>query len=251
MRKDQGHSEANNITLIRAIATRWEKIANCRPVTASSWVWDIRLPLPRLFPRRLLSYKILCRNLSTYVPKSLFCRFYCTVSLERWCRLRGNLLFYFKSREQWSEPLGVIILEQCTVRTEPPSNHVPFGFSIGKYYRPRNVPSSHGCIDDLACRRLHACTPCWRAASRSETTPKAQKEKCYSFRRRLVSTVRRQHGRGTGQLVAGAATGQLRVHAEPIIVAATAHRGVQRTQARHWHSNVATAAWNIHRLGQS
>ncbi|XP_012226390.1 inositol polyphosphate-4-phosphatase type I A isoform X3 [Linepithema humile] len=52
------------------------------------------------------------------------------VSLERWCRLRGNLLFYFKSREQWSEPLGVIILEQCTVRPEPPSNHVPFGFSI-------------------------------------------------------------------------------------------------------------------------
>ncbi|XP_032688495.1 inositol polyphosphate-4-phosphatase type I A isoform X2 [Odontomachus brunneus] len=52
------------------------------------------------------------------------------VSLERWCRLRGNLLFYFKSREQWSEPLGVIILEQCTVRVEPPSNHVPYGFSI-------------------------------------------------------------------------------------------------------------------------
>ncbi|XP_014473969.1 PREDICTED: type I inositol 3,4-bisphosphate 4-phosphatase isoform X5 [Dinoponera quadriceps] len=52
------------------------------------------------------------------------------ISLERWCRLRGNLLFYFKSREQWSEPLGVIILEQCTVRVELPSNHVPYGFSI-------------------------------------------------------------------------------------------------------------------------
>ncbi|XP_025160514.1 type I inositol 3,4-bisphosphate 4-phosphatase isoform X5 [Harpegnathos saltator] len=52
------------------------------------------------------------------------------VSLERWCRLRGNLLFYFKSREQWSEPLGVIILEQCTVRMESPNNHVPYGFSI-------------------------------------------------------------------------------------------------------------------------
>lgn len=52
------------------------------------------------------------------------------ISLERWCRLRGNLLFYFKSREQWSEPLGVIILEQCTVRVDPPSNHVPYGFSI-------------------------------------------------------------------------------------------------------------------------
>ncbi|XP_015438235.1 PREDICTED: type I inositol 3,4-bisphosphate 4-phosphatase [Dufourea novaeangliae] len=52
------------------------------------------------------------------------------VSFERWCRLRGNLLFYFKSREQWSEPLGVIILEQCFVRVEQPSNQVPYGFSI-------------------------------------------------------------------------------------------------------------------------
>ncbi|XP_014208606.1 type I inositol 3,4-bisphosphate 4-phosphatase isoform X3 [Copidosoma floridanum] len=52
------------------------------------------------------------------------------VSLERWCRLRGNLLFYFKSREQWSEPLGVIILEQFSVRVEQPTNQIPYGFSI-------------------------------------------------------------------------------------------------------------------------
>lgn len=52
------------------------------------------------------------------------------ISLERWCRLRGNLLFYFKSREQWSEPLGVIILEQCSVRVEQPSTQAPYGFSI-------------------------------------------------------------------------------------------------------------------------
>lgn len=65
------------------------------------------------------------------------------------------------------------------------------------------------------------------------TRSKAQRETCYSFRRRLVSTVRRQHGRGTGQLVASIAAGQLRVHAKPIIIIATAHRGFQRTQARH------------------
>ncbi|XP_012279461.1 type I inositol 3,4-bisphosphate 4-phosphatase isoform X4 [Orussus abietinus] len=53
-----------------------------------------------------------------------------TVSSERWCRLRGNLLFYFKSREQWSEPLGVIILEQCSLRVEQPTNQIPYGFSI-------------------------------------------------------------------------------------------------------------------------
>ncbi|XP_066586693.1 inositol polyphosphate-4-phosphatase type I A isoform X2 [Prorops nasuta] len=52
------------------------------------------------------------------------------VSVERWCRLRGNLLFYFKSQEQWSEPLGVIILEQCTARMDPPTSQVPYGFSL-------------------------------------------------------------------------------------------------------------------------
>ncbi|XP_014221741.1 type I inositol 3,4-bisphosphate 4-phosphatase isoform X1 [Trichogramma pretiosum] len=52
------------------------------------------------------------------------------VSLERWCRLRGNLLFYFKSREQWSEPLGVIILEQFSIRVEAPNPQIPYGFSI-------------------------------------------------------------------------------------------------------------------------
>ncbi|XP_075229404.1 inositol polyphosphate-4-phosphatase type I A isoform X2 [Lycorma delicatula] len=52
------------------------------------------------------------------------------VSLERWCRLRGNLLFYFKSRDQWSEPLGVIILEQCTIKIDTPSTEGPFGFSL-------------------------------------------------------------------------------------------------------------------------
>ena len=27
------------------------------------------------------------------------------MSVERWCRLRGNILFHFKSRDQWSEPV--------------------------------------------------------------------------------------------------------------------------------------------------
>ncbi|XP_053659315.1 inositol polyphosphate-4-phosphatase type I A [Anopheles marshallii] len=34
------------------------------------------------------------------------------VSLERWCRLRGNLLFYFKSSDPFSEPQGCIVLEK-------------------------------------------------------------------------------------------------------------------------------------------
>uniref|UniRef100_A0A182W428 phosphatidylinositol-3,4-bisphosphate 4-phosphatase n=1 Tax=Anopheles minimus TaxID=112268 RepID=A0A182W428_9DIPT len=35
-----------------------------------------------------------------------------TLSLERWCRLRGNLLFYFKSSDPFSEPQGCIVLEK-------------------------------------------------------------------------------------------------------------------------------------------
>ncbi|XP_021932968.1 type I inositol 3,4-bisphosphate 4-phosphatase isoform X2 [Zootermopsis nevadensis] len=52
------------------------------------------------------------------------------ISLERWCRLRGNLLFYFKSREQWSEPLGVIILEQCSIKVDTPTAEGPYGFHL-------------------------------------------------------------------------------------------------------------------------
>ena len=40
------------------------------------------------------------------------------VSVERWCRLRGNLLFYFKSRDHFSEPAGLIVVEECEVVTE-------------------------------------------------------------------------------------------------------------------------------------
>ncbi|XP_030765811.1 inositol polyphosphate-4-phosphatase type I A isoform X2 [Sitophilus oryzae] len=47
------------------------------------------------------------------------------INLERWCRLRGNLLFYFKSKDPWSEPLGVVVLEQCQVRIDPPMASPP------------------------------------------------------------------------------------------------------------------------------
>ncbi|XP_017773749.1 PREDICTED: type I inositol 3,4-bisphosphate 4-phosphatase isoform X1 [Nicrophorus vespilloides] len=47
------------------------------------------------------------------------------VNLERWCRLRGNLLFYFKSKDPWSEPTGLVVLEQCLVRIDPPMATTP------------------------------------------------------------------------------------------------------------------------------
>uniref|UniRef100_A0A182QHM5 phosphatidylinositol-3,4-bisphosphate 4-phosphatase n=1 Tax=Anopheles farauti TaxID=69004 RepID=A0A182QHM5_9DIPT len=40
------------------------------------------------------------------------------VSLERWCRLRGNLLFYFKSSDPFSEPQGCIVLEKYKCVTQ-------------------------------------------------------------------------------------------------------------------------------------
>lgn len=56
-----------------------------------------------------------------------------TVSVVRWCRLRGNLLFYFKSSDQFSEPQGVIVLEKCepVIRNEK-REHDGFVFFIGK-----------------------------------------------------------------------------------------------------------------------
>lgn len=37
---------------------------------------------------------------------------------EKWCRLRGNLLFYFKGRDLSSGPQGVIILEQVVIKAD-------------------------------------------------------------------------------------------------------------------------------------
>jgi len=52
------------------------------------------------------------------------------ISVERWCRLRGNLLFYFKSRDQWSEPAGVIVLENVTVTVDNSGMDGTFGILL-------------------------------------------------------------------------------------------------------------------------
>ena len=53
-----------------------------------------------------------------------------SVSVERWCRLRGNLLFYFKSRDHWSEPAGVIVIEDAEVTVETNSMESTFGIIL-------------------------------------------------------------------------------------------------------------------------
>uniref|UniRef100_A0A8D8TYP2 phosphatidylinositol-3,4-bisphosphate 4-phosphatase n=1 Tax=Cacopsylla melanoneura TaxID=428564 RepID=A0A8D8TYP2_9HEMI len=51
--------------------------------------------------------------------------------LERWCRLRGNLLFYFKSKDQWSEPVGVIVLTHCSIKMDQSAlDGGPYGFFL-------------------------------------------------------------------------------------------------------------------------
>lgn len=55
-------------------------------------------------------------------------------NFERWCRLRGNLLFYLKSHDQLSDLLGVIVLQNYTVQLEESPPEGPFSFQIGKIY---------------------------------------------------------------------------------------------------------------------
>jgi len=52
------------------------------------------------------------------------------ISAERWCRLRGNLLFYFKSRDLSSDPAGVIVLENVTVKIDNSGIDGTFGVVI-------------------------------------------------------------------------------------------------------------------------
>lgn len=48
---------------------------------------------------------------------------------EKWFRLRGNLLFYYKNKDQYSEPAGVLVLEDCSVTLDS-STEVPFSFTL-------------------------------------------------------------------------------------------------------------------------
>ncbi|XP_013788729.1 pleckstrin homology domain-containing family J member 1-like [Limulus polyphemus] len=52
---------------------------------------------------------------------------------ERWFRLKGNLLFYFRVNEFGAmiekEPVGLLVIEQCKIQHETYSD-LPFSFSI-------------------------------------------------------------------------------------------------------------------------
>lgn len=78
------------------------------------------------------------------------------INLERWCRLRGNLLFYFKSGDPWSEPIGVIVLEQCQVRVECPLAAPPI-VADGHY-------PFYLVFDGGLCQALSAASECERGS---------------------------------------------------------------------------------------
>lgn len=63
---------------------------------------------------------------------TLICIFYFyEANFERWCRLRGNLLFYLKSHDQLSDLLGVIVLQNYSVQLDESPSEGPFSFQIG------------------------------------------------------------------------------------------------------------------------
>jgi len=65
-----------------------------------------------------------------------------TVRVERWCKLRGNLLFYLKDKDPKSAVAGLLVLENCRPRIqneEPePEGYV---FDLGEWLTLKN-PSS-------------------------------------------------------------------------------------------------------------
>ena len=52
------------------------------------------------------------------------------VTAERWCRLRGNLLFYFKSGDPGSQPAGLLVLENIRVKLDNSDIDGTFGLMI-------------------------------------------------------------------------------------------------------------------------
>ena len=67
------------------------------------------------------------------------------MSVERWCRLRGNLLFYFKSRDQWSEPAGVIVLDSLELAEDNSGMDATFGLSLRSGAAPGPAQQHLGC----------------------------------------------------------------------------------------------------------
>uniref|UniRef100_L7LVR8 Pleckstrin homology domain-containing family J member 1 n=1 Tax=Rhipicephalus pulchellus TaxID=72859 RepID=L7LVR8_RHIPC len=67
---------------------------------------------------------------------------------ERWFKLKGNLLFYFRLNEHGGvfekEPVGLFVIECCKVQHEPNVDYA-FAFSIGF-------------LDDADRRHLFTCT---------------------------------------------------------------------------------------------
>ena len=62
-------------------------------------------------------------------------KFVCLLAVNspRWCKLRGNLLFYLKDHDPSSAPAGVLVLENCRPLIKNEERDVDgFEFILGK-----------------------------------------------------------------------------------------------------------------------
>ena len=94
----------------------------------------------------------------------------CVVAVcqERWCRLRGNLLFYFKSRDQWSEPAG-IFTHQCKIFCHFLRHHLTT-LQFTSVVNPDPVESGSGSV-----------TICFGSESRPKLKKKINNQNCSFF----------------------------------------------------------------------
>jgi hypothetical protein len=71
---------------------------------------------------------------------------------ERWFKLKGNLLFYYRVNEYGGihskEPVGLFVVEDCSIQTEDNSS-LPFAFSITFTCDPRK--HYFGCSNQVTC----------------------------------------------------------------------------------------------------
>ncbi|XP_062514682.1 uncharacterized protein LOC134190254 [Corticium candelabrum] len=66
--------------------------------------------------------------------------------VQRWFKLKGNILFYLKTQEKTSIPVGALLLENCRVRIDPSNEKSPFAFVL--LFESDSSPCSFFCLSD-------------------------------------------------------------------------------------------------------
>lgn len=72
---------------------------------------------------------------------------------RRWFVLKGNLLFYFEKRGD-KEPVGVIVLEGCTIGKFSAFNWQNF-IVLQKQFKMCNFKNTHNCVGCFWAEKAH------------------------------------------------------------------------------------------------